>query len=61
MTAGQLLEVRRADTELECRACPEPIRVGQGAALILGRGRVHIKCLLILATDASERRNADDK
>ena len=61
MTALQLLEVRRADTGMQCRACPQPIRAGQRAALVLGRGQVHLRCLLTLDTDATEGHDADDE
>jgi hypothetical protein len=59
MTAVQLLEVREAEDETPCRACPAPIRPGQRMVLVQGRGNVHLRCLVILATDSSERRNAN--
>lgn len=59
MTALQLVEVRRADTDLECRTCNQPIRAGQRAALVLGTGWTHLRCLLTLTE--TQRRTADER
>lgn len=44
--AAEVVSVKRAEREMECRRCPRPIRPGQRAVLVLGTGQVHLRCLL---------------
>ena len=44
--AGQLVSVRRVTDDTDCRRCGSTIERGQRAALVLGAGLVHVRCLL---------------
>ena len=58
-----VVEVKLVRTTLDCRRCSVPIRAGQRAALVLGAGQVHLRCLLDghAADTVSSQRNTPDQ
>jgi hypothetical protein len=46
VTAGPIIAVLPADDDMPCRRCGLTIERGQRAALVLGTGQLHLRCLL---------------
>jgi hypothetical protein len=54
---ADIVEVKMVDEQTDCRRCHTPIHVGRRAALVLGTGTVHLRCLLGLqAVDTGQER-----
>jgi hypothetical protein len=62
VTAAAIVSVERVtDDTTTCRRCEHPIQRGQRAALVLGAGRIHIRCLLARQADDADQERVDGR